>query len=189
MKYFTRLSTLFNQGPGSPEVFRIAHLGGIPENWEARQDTLPPGWVVSVFDDTPQVDRDHIHYQGNIADDFSALKDGAFDLVLSVFTLERLQTFREQLRHAHQIRRIGLRYAIFTGDFSSLHPAGSTIPALHFFPLPCQRLLSWMFGGTSLPKRFLSKSEVERLFPLAVLDQTPGCFPQSMLFAYSTDAF
>jgi hypothetical protein len=119
------------------------------------------------------------------ARDLSRFADKSFDLVFSNSVIEHLGLFREQMRMAEEVRRVGRRYFVQTPNrWFPLEPH-ALVPFFQFMPVRLsarllrKRSIGWMARSPDLTRalidveslRLLSRRELQLLFPGAEILQ------------------
>ncbi|MDN3687152.1 class I SAM-dependent methyltransferase [Cyclobacterium jeungdonense] len=169
----------FTETFGDQEKIKILDVGGTESFWANHAFIQPDRISITLLNlekETTQLP--HVQSMAGTATDLSQFEDQSFDLVFSNSVIEHLFTYTNQVKMAHEIRRVGKNYFVQTPNkFFFLEPHYA-LPFFQFFPSSLaffiltrtkfSRMQKWdpdFAKGYLNEIRLLSLSEMKNLFP------------------------
>jgi len=171
---------------------RILDVGGYPETWTTQE---PCGESVDVLNIHPiafEPSSYPKHAISTLVGNACSLEipNGTYDVVFSNSVIEHVGTWENQVRFAHEVRRVGSRLWIQTPAREFFIEPHYIAPLVHWFPKTWQRRLLRRFtiwGWIEKPTpeqiaeivdeiRLLTLAEMKKLFPDCEIFRERFCF-------------
>jgi ubiquinone/menaquinone biosynthesis C-methylase UbiE len=96
-----------------PRPIRVLDVGGTQNFWEVMGFTQAPD-VSVVLLNTAHIQVNYTNFSSVIGDarEMKEFSDNEFDVIFSNSVIEHVGDYTDQLRMAHEVRRVGKRYFI-----------------------------------------------------------------------------
>jgi hypothetical protein len=165
--------------------YTLLDVGGIPQYWENVKFEPTPDIKIVLFNLETQknIGRGFEFIQGD-AREMNQFSDAEFDLVFSNATISSLSNYKDQIKMASEIRRVGKRYIVQTPNRNFPVHYTFNIPFFHFLPTNVQQTLLVKFRRGLLEGSSNKKAAFKRLSkdrPL-IIKEVRQCFPEACLY-------
>ncbi|ATU08240.1 methyltransferase domain-containing protein [Methanohalophilus portucalensis] len=158
----------------------ILDIGGTVSFWKMMDITNDEYYSIKILNlKSTKTDYNNIQSVSGDARDLSEYPDNSFDIVFSNSVIEHVGDYEDQIKMAHEIKRVSKRYFLQTPNYYFPFEPHFLFPCFQFLPLKIKTLLIRNFNLGRRKKvsnkqkaiemaksvRLLKRKELERMFP------------------------